>query len=239
MKRSDVVSTINGLEGEAGHQRVLNVYNSQCPLPRGYKLTSKDAWCAATVTAVYLLNGFDGVSECSCPRMIEKAKALGIWQESDSYIPKPGDCIMYDWQDTGTGDGVGVADHTGIVIAVDGQNITVREGNKNKSIGNRQIKVDGRYIRGYITPEFEAEESPEAVFKSLFIDSSELPLLASGSKGKAVAVWQIIVDAIPDGEFGANTIKATKIFQESKGLEVDGIVGFRSWTAGLESLKGK
>ena len=145
MKRSDVVATINGLEGEAGHQRILNVYNSQCPLPRGYRLTAKDAWCAATVTAVYLLNGFDGVSECSCPRMIEKAKALGIWQESDSYIPKPGDCIMYDWQDSGTGDGVGVADHTGIVIEVDGQMITVREGNKNKSIGNRQIKVDGRY----------------------------------------------------------------------------------------------
>jgi hypothetical protein len=234
MKRSDVVSTINGLEGEAGHQRILDVYNSQSPLPRGYRLTSKDAWCAATVSAVYLLNGFDGVSECSCPRMIEKAKALGIWQESDSYIPKPGDCIMYAWQASGTGDGVGVADHTGIVIAVDGQNITVREGNKNKSIGNRQIKVDGRYIRGYITPEFD--EVPESVFEPE-VNTADLPLLRSGSKGKAVAVWQIIVDAIPDGEFGANTIKATKIFQGSKGLEADGIVGFRSWTAGLESLR--
>ena len=42
MIRENVVETINELKGEAGHKRVLDIYNSQCPLPRGYRLQEKD-----------------------------------------------------------------------------------------------------------------------------------------------------------------------------------------------------
>ena len=66
MIRENVVKTINSLKGEEGHKKVLDVYNSQCPLPRGYKLQAKDPWCAATVSAVFLLNGYDALSEVSC-----------------------------------------------------------------------------------------------------------------------------------------------------------------------------
>lgn len=62
------------------------------------------------------------------------------------------------------------------------------------------------------------------------------PTIKSGSKGKAVAVWQIIADAKPDGYFGAETIKATEIFQKENGLTVDGIVGEKTWAKGLSSL---
>ena len=157
MKRSDIVKTVKGLQGEEGHKKVLDVYNGQCPLPRGYKLQEKDPWCAATVTAVFLMNGYDAFAECSCPVMIQKAKKLGIWVEEDGYIPSPGDVIMYDWQDSGKGDDWGTADHTGIVISVSKNKIVVREGNKNKSIGNRDVTVNGLYIRGYITPRFDSE----------------------------------------------------------------------------------
>lgn len=159
MKRSEVVKTVNSLKGEEGHRKVLEVYNAQNPLPRGYKVKSTDAWCATTVSAVFLMNGYNAISECSCPRMIDKAKALGIWQENDSYKPKEGDIIMYDWQDNGVGDNVGTADHVGIVIAVKGCDITVREGNKNKTIGNRIMKVNGKYIRGFITPPYTKEKA--------------------------------------------------------------------------------
>jgi murein L,D-transpeptidase YcbB/YkuD len=63
-----------------------------------------------------------------------------------------------------------------------------------------------------------------------------MPQLQKGSQGKAVAVWQIIVSAIPDGTFGAETIEATKIFQREHGLLVDGIVGPKTWKEGLASL---
>ena len=157
MRREDVVRTINNLKGESGHQRVLDVYNSQKPLPRSYKLQYKDPWCAATVTAVFIMNGYDAISECSCIMMVQKAKDLGIWIEDDAYEPKPGDVIMYDWQDSGSGDNMGTPDHVGIVIKVDKNKIVVREGNKNKTVGNRDITVDGIHIRGYITPPYEAD----------------------------------------------------------------------------------
>lgn len=64
----------------------------------------------------------------------------------------------------------------------------------------------------------------------------DMQTIKRGSKGKAVKVWQIIVGATPDGDFGANTEKLTKSFQDEKGLVVDGIVGAKSWKAGLETL---
>ena len=158
MKREDIVKTINNLKGEEGHQKILSVYNAQKPLPRGYKVKTTDAWCATTVSAVFLMNGYSDISECSCPQKIEKAKAKGIWVEDDAYTPKLGDIILYDWQDSGKGDNVGVADHVGIVVSVTKSKIMVREGNKNKSIGNRDVTVNGIYIRGYITPPYESEK---------------------------------------------------------------------------------
>ena len=158
MKRKAIVDTINNLKGQAGHEEVVKVYNSQKPLPRGYAITLKDPWCAATVSAVFLLNDYKVFSECSCNRMIEKAKKAGLWEEKDSYKPKLGDVIMYDWDDNGKGDNTGEADHTGIVVEVNGDTFIVREGNKSKTIGNRTMKVNGKHIRGFILPPYEEEK---------------------------------------------------------------------------------
>ncbi len=57
-----------------------------------------------------------------------------------------------------------------------------------------------------------------------------------GSSGKIVKVWQVIVGVTPDGIFGSGTEAATKEFQRCYNLSVDGIVGQKSWKAGLESL---
>lgn len=65
--------------------------------------------------------------------------------------------IFYDWDDTGAGDNTGWPDHVGIVESVSGGNITVIEGNKNNAVARRTIAVNGRYIRGYGVPKYEAE----------------------------------------------------------------------------------
>lgn len=158
MKRNDVVAKINSLSGESGHKWVVDTYNSITPRPRGYKLQSSDPWCAATVSAVLHACGYDDLAECSCPVMIQKAKEKGIWVENDAFRPQIGDILMYDWQDTGKGDDLGVADHVGIVTKVNGDTLTVREGNKNGTFGNRTVKINGKNIRGYITPPYEAQE---------------------------------------------------------------------------------
>jgi hypothetical protein len=91
--------------------------------------------------------------------MIEKAQKLGLWVENDAYTPKNGDIIMYDWQDNGKGDNQGNPDHVGFVVKVADNKITVREGNKGGTVGNRTIDIDGKFIRGYIVPPYEGEDA--------------------------------------------------------------------------------
>ena len=63
-----------------------------------------------------------------------------------------------------------------------------------------------------------------------------MPTIKKGSTGKAVQVWQVIVGATIDGDFGTKTETLTKDFQKKHGLTVDGIVGAFTWSAGLGTL---
>ncbi len=67
-------------------------------------------------------------------------------------------------------------------------------------------------------------------------DEYNMKTIKKGSKGTAVKIWQIIVGVEPDGIFGADTERATKEFQSRMSLVADGIVGARSWKAGLEAV---
>lgn len=66
-------------------------------------------------------------------------------------------------------------------------------------------------------------------------ETYNMKTIKKGSKGTAVKIWQIIVGVEPDGDFGSKTDTATRNWQKKNGLSVDGIVGAKSWKAGLES----
>lgn len=68
------------------------------------------------------------------------------------------------------------------------------------------------------------------------VSDTKMPTIRQGSTGKAVTIWQIIIGAEADGKFGPKTQNKTREFQANHGLEVDGIVGPKSWKAGLESV---
>lgn len=148
-------------EKDGSHKKILDVYNSHKPLARGYKVQSKDAWCATYVSAVFIEAGLTDIAptECSCSQMISLYNAMGRWKEADGYKPNVGDLIMYDWQDNGVGDNKGAPDHVGIVTSVNGSNITVIEGNKNDAVAYRSLSVNGKYIRGYCLPDYAKKES--------------------------------------------------------------------------------
>lgn len=159
--RQKVANTINAwlgaTEGSAGHKEILKIYNEQNPLPVGYKMKDTDAWCAATVSATWLKVGIAQyiTTECGCGRFRDNAKKLGIWVENDAYKPKIGDAIIYYWSDNGVGDCQTGADHIGIVTSVNGNSFTVTEGNTDNGIvGKRTMQVNGRYIRGFIAPDY-------------------------------------------------------------------------------------
>ena len=141
------------------HRQLINIFNNS-KLCKRYNMTDKDSWCATAVSAAFIATGLVDIFncvECSCNEMINKAKANGIWVENDSFIPQTGDVIMYDWNDNGKGDNKGWPDHTGLVVSVEDGMITVIEGNKNDTVALRNIPIDGKYIRGYITPKYKEE----------------------------------------------------------------------------------
>ena len=149
-------------EADGSFKKIINTYNRGLANAvkrwgtRNVQMVYSWAWCACTVSAAAMACGLDDIIpiEISCPYMIEIAKKFGIWQESDSYRPNPGDIIMYDWQDSGSGDNMGVADHVGMVESVEGNRFVVIEGNRNDSVSRRTMDINGLYIRGYIVPKF-------------------------------------------------------------------------------------
>lgn len=171
--RNKVVDVMRGWlgwsEANGKFRSIIDLYNTQRPLPRGYAVQYDDEWCATCVTAAGIQAGLHDIilGECGCGKMIELYRAVGRWEENDAYRPEPGDIIMYDWQDTGEGDNTGGADHVGIVEKVVGNTITIIEGNKGESVARRTLAVNGRYIRGYCLPDYasKAEEDSEVSYE--------------------------------------------------------------------------
>lgn len=156
-------------EGSAGHKAILKVFNDSGLCSR-YKMTVNDAWCATAVSAAFIASGLSSIFpcvECSCENMINLAKKAGIWIENDAYVPSTGDVILYDWDDNGIGDCTGWSDHVGIVKSVSNGVIRVIEGNKSNTVGNRDISVNGRYIRGFITPKYAVSTTTNTAKKSV------------------------------------------------------------------------
>lgn len=167
-------SWMGAKQGDAKHKHIVDAYNEIRPLPVGYKVTYTDAWCAATVSAAFHEAGLDSIfpSECSCTRMIEKAKQLGVWVEDDSFVPRPADALIYDWEDNGVGDCKGTPNHVGIVREVSGGYIYVIEGNYSKQCKERKLKVNGKYIRGFVTPKFVEEKKELAPMTKGIVDTA-------------------------------------------------------------------
>lgn len=163
----DLVTSWIGLnERDGSHKKIIDIYNSyKGPLPRGTKMRYDWSWCACTWSALAIKLGYTDIMpiEISCIEIIKKAKAMGCWQEKDNYIPWPADAIIYDWQDNGIGDNIGSPDHIGTIIEVNRKAgyMVVTEGNYNNSVKKRIISINGKYIRGFITPKYD--DSPVSI----------------------------------------------------------------------------
>ena len=157
---ADIIQAWMGAtKGSALHADILAVYNGYKPLARGYTVKTCDAYCATTVSAAYIRAGIAAYTgtECGVEKYVLAAKARGIWVENDAHVPAVGDACVYDWDDSGVGDCTGAGDHIGIVTASNGTAFTVTEGNMSGGVvGTRRMKVNARYIRGFICPDFAA-----------------------------------------------------------------------------------
>lgn len=167
--RQKVLAIMQGwvnLSRSAGtHKVIIDTYNGFKPLPRGYAVTYKDAYCATTVSAAGIKAGMTDIipRECGCGEMVKLFQRMGRWKEQDDYVPDIADIIYYDWGDSGKGDNTGEPDHVGMIESVSGGIMTVIEGNMNGGVvGRRKIAVNARYIRGFGVPDYASKATAAA-----------------------------------------------------------------------------
>lgn len=141
-------------EGSSKHHEIVDIYNSQNPLPVGYAVKYTDDWCATFTSAMAVLCDLTDIilPECSCTRMCALYEAVS-GKKSTSYSPKTGDLIIYDW-DPASGNG---PEHIGIIVSNSGGNLRVIEGNKNNTVEYRDISTSYDYIYCYLAPDYASK----------------------------------------------------------------------------------
>jgi hypothetical protein len=89
--------------------------------------------------------------------------------------------------------------------------------------------------------DYDVTDAPVKVPTTTKASDTKMKKITKGSKGKAVKVWQAILGIEIDGSFGPKTKEATLAFQKkafpNDKNEWDGVVGEKTWKAGLESVK--
>lgn len=207
-------------EADGSHKQIIDIYNNHKPLARGYAVKYTDAWCATFGSAVAILEGHTDIipTECGCDAQIKLWKSKGRWQENDAYVPQAGDYIYYDWQDNGVGDNTGSSDHVGIVESCDGKTITVIEGNKSNAVGERQIAVNGKYIRGFGLPNYASKATA---------DSSS----GSGKKSVSEIAKEVLAGKWGNGDDRKNRLQAAGYDYNAVQKEVNALCSGKSTTA--------
>lgn len=213
-------------EADGSFKSIIDIYNSHKPYARGVKMEYSWEWCACTWSALAIKLGYTDIIplEISCTKLIELSQKMGIWREDDAYIPAPGDGIIYDWQDkSGKADNQNSPDHIGIVEEVKNGIITVIEGNYSNSVKRRQLEVNGKYIRGFICPKYDAETEEKKNITTTKGDyTMEMRNLKKGCKGEDVRALQILLigrgyscgSRGADGDFGSATESAVLAYQQ-------------------------
>lgn len=148
---------LNVCENDINHKQLVNEWNNLYGNTHNLYMGYLYPWCAMFSSLMCLKAGFtdaDVPISTGTLSLIKKAKALNLWIENDNYIPRPNDLILYEWSDGNNYENTDCdydADHVGIVDTVDNNNyFYIIEGNYNHSVAIRKMKVNGRYIRGFI-----------------------------------------------------------------------------------------
>lgn len=152
-------SWIGYSEYNGKYKKIIDLYNSVRPLPRGYAVKYWDEWCDTTVSAAGIKAGCTELigRECGVEEHVKIFKQLGIWIEDGTIRPQAGDIIVFNW-DQGYQPNNGYSDHIGIVEEVTGNTIAIIEGNSAAcSVARRWEPVGWGFIRGYARPKYGAE----------------------------------------------------------------------------------
>jgi hypothetical protein len=212
----DLFRQYRGCEtGDAKEKFLVDVYNLHVPLPRGLKMQYSYSWCACSVSAVAFMAQLDDIIpfEMGCWEQEVLAKQMGIWK-NPPFTPQMGDLILYDWANKKDG----MPDHVGVVEEVNGDTITVIEGNMGGGkCGERTISLSDPQILGFITPDYEGKEK------------HDMPDGAEGYDPEIVGNWTVTTALYLRKGAGANT-KALTIMPKGAIVDCDGYLAVNGKT---------
>lgn len=170
-----------------------------------------------------------------CSTAVAWFKSHGRWSES----PHAGDWVFY---------GPGGSTHVELVTAVSASSITTIGGNTSGSLDGRYYNGDGVYkksvarsserIYGYGRPAYSGSPAPTPPTKPSTAPKwpgrylTQPPVM----HGDDVTLWQRQMhargwDVGVDGAYGPASEDTCRAFQKEKGLDVDGVVGPKTWAS--------
>lgn len=121
-----------------------------------YGFDSRVDWCACFVSWCANECGYieDGIIPkfAGCSTGFQWFSDRGLWQ-GNSYEPRPGDLIFFDWDKEGRGQD-GAPDHVGIVEKVENGYVYTVEGNTGDSCREKSYALGYYEIFGYGTPAY-------------------------------------------------------------------------------------
>lgn len=211
----DVLNVMRGWlgysEANGKFRQIIDLYNSVKPLPRGYAVKYTDEWCDTTVSAAGIAAGCSDLigRECGCEQHVKIFQSMGIWIEDGAIVPRPGDVILYNW-DQGYQPNNGYSDHIGFVESVSGNQITCIEGNKGEAVARRVLTVGNGNIRGYARPKYAAGGTPVQP--------------STPSKSMTEVAKEVIAGAWGNGQDRINRLKAAGYDPNAVQAEVNRIV---------------
>ena len=152
-------SVLYGITGSDGE--IVSVALSQIgniggePYWSWYGFSGRVEWCACFVSwcaneCGYIENGIIP-KFAGCIQGSDWFKERGLWQDN-SYEPRPGDIIFFDWDDESGQDGL--PDHVGIVQKVEDGRVYTVEGNSGDECRQNSYPVGYYEIYGYGVPAY-------------------------------------------------------------------------------------
>lgn len=206
---------IGAAQGSKKHKKIVDTFNTV--KPGGQVMNYSAPWCAASVTAwaIECFGKKDAAKafplDYNCGRLIEQARKLGGWKESDTYKPSAGDLIVFNW-DGGPGELRTGANHVGVVEKVADGYLHTIEGNYSSAsvVGRRSFPIGWQFIRGFIVPRYEkiatatnSSTKTEKAAKSKNTSSGGVVYRVNSWNGlnvrKGAGLSYKIKTAIPDG----------------------------------------
>ncbi|MFF5258814.1 peptidoglycan-binding protein [Actinomadura viridis] len=191
----------------------------------------KAAWCDMAVTYWARRSGnaqavLPGGDRAYTVWHAQDFQRIGRWfggTAADVDRARPGDIVFFDW---GASNAIGAIDHVGVVErALGGGRLQTIEGNTGDACKRRVRSAS--VIAGYGRPAYG--NWTEAMVR-------KLPLLRKGATGEDVETLRALLLARShpeigpvEGPFDDQVEQAVRAVQEWGGVEVDGIVGPRTW----------